>query len=88
MCLCACACACLYVCARARARACARMCVHNREQSSKIPTLVNTDPFYGVTWSNCSARCAGGMRSRQTKTNPTVTQEIACNMHSCDPGER
>ncbi|KAI0240166.1 hypothetical protein LSAT2_009126 [Lamellibrachia satsuma] len=43
------------------------------------------DPFYGVTWSNCSARCAGGMRSRQTKTNPIVAQEIACNMHSCDP---
>ncbi|KAI0220620.1 hypothetical protein LSAT2_027886 [Lamellibrachia satsuma] len=44
-----------------------------------------TDPFDGVTWSNCSASCGGGRRFRETKTDPRVVQEIECNTQSCDP---
>ncbi|KAI0240167.1 hypothetical protein LSAT2_009127 [Lamellibrachia satsuma] len=44
-----------------------------------------TDPFDGVTWSNCSAPCGGGRRFRETKTDPRVVQEIECNTQSCDP---
>ncbi|KAI0220619.1 hypothetical protein LSAT2_027885, partial [Lamellibrachia satsuma] len=43
-------------------------------------------PFGGVAWSNCSAPCGGGRRSRQTEKNIRVReQEITCNTQSCDP---
>ena len=44
------------------------------------------DPFSGTKWSECSAGCGGGIRSRVVNEGIT-TQRISCNTQSCEPGK-